>query len=116
MVAPGEKYRSRAAIAVSVWWELDTAAILGDYSEWCEAELPAGEVFTILHVQNAVRHSVICELAREAELKNQMIPRKRQNRLFIIPLPTPYVIEMRLADLVAHCDRLNSPTDRHRSA
>lgn len=105
MAKPGEQYRTIEAIPVIVWWEIDTVAILEDYSECCDGELSAGELFTVRQVavtDGATR--IACELARERELLDSLIPRKRQNHLLLKRLPTPYYVEIRATDLEESCE------------
>ena len=107
MVSVGHRYRSREPLSVTCWWELDTVAILDDYSECCEAALPVGESFTVIEIAESDPSQVLCKLDREKGLKNQLIPRKRQNRLWIIPLPTPYGVEIARTDINNRCEQLS---------
>ena len=91
MVATGERYRTIDSVPVTVWWELDTVAILDDYSESCVGELPVGEVIEVEDVQD---NRIFCRAERERSLRDKLIPRKRQNRLLWFRLPTPYAVEI----------------------
>ncbi len=104
MVGKGQRYRAVESIPIRVWWERDTVAILDDYSEWCHSELPAGESFEILDVEDSVRKSATCRVERESELRDLLIPRKRQNRILCFRLPTPYFIEIKLDQFGPYCE------------
>lgn len=85
-------------------WERDTAAILEDYRETCDATLPVGESFTILDVVDGVAEGqAICSLDRERELLDALIPRDRQNKIAFFRLPTPYVIAVPFTALAEEC-------------
>jgi hypothetical protein len=106
MAVSGEKYRTTRPTPVVVWRELDTLAILDDYSEMHAAVLPAGESFTVMEVVAGDRKSALCELDRERELLDLFVPRTLQNRILCIRLPTPYRIEITLDDLGGKCCRV----------
>ncbi len=108
MAAVGDRFRSITSVPVTVWWELDTVAVLRDYDESCLAELPAGEYFEVVYVEETVLKSVRCKLDHESELLDVLIPRKRQNHILWFRSPTPYDIEIKLDDLERCCELIQS--------
>jgi hypothetical protein len=106
MAAIGDRYRTVLPISVVVRWELDTVAILDDYSESLNAELPAGETLDVVEIADAPHNSTLCNLDRERELIDLFVPRDRQNRFLGLRLPTPYRVEIKLDDLVTRCAQL----------
>src|ERR1035437_5475860 len=103
MVGAGQRYTTRELIIVQCIWWYDTAAILADYSDACEATLPAGEPFTIREVgEGPVEGRVLCDLDRAEVLKEHLIPKGRQIKNLWCR-PTPYCIEMSESDLNSKC-------------
>jgi hypothetical protein len=106
MITAGQQYRTREAIpVVCVWW-YDTVAILADYSDTCEATLPAGKSFTVREVGAGPKEGrVLCELHGAEDLKARLIPEGRQIRSFWCK-PTEYCVELSAADFASKCDLL----------
>ena len=105
---PGQRYCSNRPIQAKLWWQRETLAILDDYTECDDCELPPAEEFTISRVFSDQRNSVIVKLAHEHALQKRLFPKGRGNRLLWFRVSTPYVVEISLQELAASCD---SPLD-----
>ena len=103
-VCPGQRFRTLEPIDVICWWWYDTVAILEDYSDRCEAVLPAGEAFTVREILPGEPESFFCDLGRARKLKRLLIPRGCQFRMLFLCRPTPYVVEIDRASIEAKCE------------
>ena len=104
MAEAGDRFRSCQPLSVICRWWYDTVAILDDYSDGCEATLPAGESFTVEEVSESAPDRLLCRLDRERELKPQLIPKGRQVRAFLFCTPTPYRVELTSRQIEEGCE------------
>ena len=106
MAEAGDRFRSCQPLSVICRWWYDTVAILDDYSDACEATLPAGEAFTVEQVSESDPDWLLCRLDRARELKPQLIPKGRQVRATLFCASTPYRVESTSQQIEEDCERI----------
>ena len=70
----GHRFETLVPLSVSCWWWYDTVAILADYSDWAQVELPPGSRLTVVEVLPAESESVMCELDDAEPIQRRVLP------------------------------------------
>ena len=103
----GDRFRTRESLNVICWWWYDTVAILDDYSDNCEAVLPAGESFTIEQIPDNDPARVLCRLDNARILKSKLISKDRLLKPVLLCKPSPYSVELSRTQISTFCEPLN---------
>ena len=107
-IEKSQRFKSIIPLKVTCLWELDTAAILDDYTESCESTFPAGEELEVFRVLEDESKPIQCLVPNHKSLLAQMIPKNKRTRILCFPLPMPFDVLVNRNDLEKKCERVET--------